>query len=163
MQTTLIGLAVIAAVVIYIVMIYNKLIALRNHFKNGFSQIDVQRRHDLIPNLIEATKAYLDHERNTLTSSTSAEHARQLYCEAMAGFFDGKAEEVPESGKMSVLNLRDALSQLNQLSPLLKPAIIDACGHCVLSDRQVSPREYDILRLVADQLDCPMPPLAYTR
>lgn len=69
MQTTLIGLAVIGAAVIYIVMIYNRLVALRNQFKNGFAQIDVQlqRRHDLIPNLVEAAKAYLDHERDTLT------------------------------------------------------------------------------------------------
>jgi len=74
MQTTLIGLAVIAAVVIFIVMIYNRLVALRNQFKNGFSQIDVQlqRRHDLIPNLVEAAKAYLDHERNTLTQVMEA-------------------------------------------------------------------------------------------
>ncbi len=74
MQTTLIGLAVIAAVVIFIVMIYNRLVALRNQFKNGFSQINVQlqRRHDLIPNLVEAAKAYLDHERNTLTQVMEA-------------------------------------------------------------------------------------------
>lgn len=74
MQTTLIGLAVIGAVVIFIVMIYNRLVALRNQFKNGFAQIDVQlqRRHDLIPNLVEAAKAYLDHERNTLTQVMEA-------------------------------------------------------------------------------------------
>lgn len=69
MGTTLIGLIVIAVVVIYIVFIYNRLVSLRNQFKNGFAQIDVQlqRRHDLIPNLVEAAKAYLSHERNTLT------------------------------------------------------------------------------------------------
>ncbi|WP_152206436.1 LemA family protein [Marinobacter changyiensis] len=74
MQTTLIGLAVIGAAVIYIVMIYNRLVALRNQFKNGFAQIDVQlqRRHDLIPNLVEAAKAYLNHERNTLTQVVEA-------------------------------------------------------------------------------------------
>ncbi|WP_152206435.1 M48 family metallopeptidase [Marinobacter changyiensis] len=95
-------------------------------------------------------------------SSTTPEHARQLYREAMAGFIDSKTEELPEPGKVSVRDLRHAFAQLNQLSPLLKPAIIDACGQCVLSDRQITPREYDILRLVADQLDCPMPPLTQT-
>ncbi|MEQ5834309.1 LemA family protein [Marinobacter sp. R17] len=74
MTTTLIGLAVIAAVVILIVSIYNRLVSLRNRFKNGFAQIDVQlqRRHDLIPNLVEAAKAYLSHERNTLTEVMEA-------------------------------------------------------------------------------------------
>lgn len=68
-MTTLIGLAVIAVLFIYGVSIYNQLVALRNLFKNAFAQIDVQlqRRHDLIPNLVESTKAYLTHEKETLT------------------------------------------------------------------------------------------------
>lgn len=74
MGTTLIGLIVIAIVVVYIVFIYNRLVSLRNQFKNGFAQIDVQlqRRHDLIPNLVESAKAYLSHERNTLTKVMEA-------------------------------------------------------------------------------------------
>tara|TARA_R110002124_G_scaffold81147_1_gene214249 strand:- start:794 stop:1381 length:588 start_codon:yes stop_codon:yes gene_type:complete len=74
MGTTLIGLIVIAVVVVYIVFIYNRLVSLRNQFKNGFAQIDVQlqRRHDLIPNLVESAKAYLFHERNTLTEVMEA-------------------------------------------------------------------------------------------
>lgn len=68
MGTTVTGLIVIAVVVLYLVYIYNQLVSLRNQFKNGFAQIDVQlqRRHDLIPNLVESAKAYLSHERNTL-------------------------------------------------------------------------------------------------
>jgi LemA protein len=74
MGTTIIGLIVITVVVFYLVFIYNKLVALRNQFKNGFAQIDVQlqRRHDLIPNLVESAKAYLSHERNTLTEVMQA-------------------------------------------------------------------------------------------
>lgn len=74
METTLIGLAVIAVVVIYLVVIYNRLVSLRNQFKNGFAQIDVQlqRRHDLIPNLVESAKAYMSHERQTLTEVMEA-------------------------------------------------------------------------------------------
>ncbi|WP_150909635.1 LemA family protein [Marinobacter halotolerans] len=74
MGTTVIGLIVIAVVVFYLVYIYNKLVSLRNQFKNGFAQIDVQlqRRHDLIPNLVESAKAYLSHERNTLTEVMQA-------------------------------------------------------------------------------------------
>lgn len=62
------------AIVVFIVMIYNKLVALRNRVKNGFSQIDVQlqRRHDLIPNLVETAKAYLSHEKETLENVTAA-------------------------------------------------------------------------------------------
>ncbi len=74
MGTTLIGLIVIAVVVVFIVFIYNRLVSLRNQVKNGFAQIDVQlqRRHDLIPNLVESAKAYLSHERNTLTEVMEA-------------------------------------------------------------------------------------------
>ncbi|MDC0663852.1 LemA family protein [Marinobacter sp. SS21] len=74
MTTTLIGLGVIAIAVLYLVFIYNRLVSLRNQFKNGFAQIDVQlqRRHDLIPNLVESAKAYLSHEKSTLTQVMEA-------------------------------------------------------------------------------------------
>lgn len=74
MGTTIIGLIVIAIAAIYLVFIYNRLVSLRNQFKNGFAQIDVQlqRRHDLIPNLVEAAKAYLVHEKSTLTQVMEA-------------------------------------------------------------------------------------------
>lgn len=74
MGSTLIGLIVIAVVVFYLVSIYNRLVSRRNEFRNSFSQIDVQlqRRHDLIPNLVESAKAYLSHERNTLTAVMDA-------------------------------------------------------------------------------------------
>src|SRR5436189_6267267 len=54
--------------------IYNRLVALRNEYKNQFSQIDVQlnRRHDLIPNLVETAKGYMAHERNTLEAVIAA-------------------------------------------------------------------------------------------
>jgi LemA protein len=59
---------------IYVVSNYNKLVELRNRFLNAFSQIDVQlkRRHDLIPNLVESAKGYMAHERNTLEAVISA-------------------------------------------------------------------------------------------
>src|ERR1700722_14543088 len=54
--------------------IYNRLVALRNEFKNQFAQIDVQlkRRHDLIPNLVEIAKGYMAHERGTLDEVTAS-------------------------------------------------------------------------------------------
>lgn len=74
MTNTLIGLGVIAVVAVYLVIIYNRLVTLRNQFKNSFAQIDVQlqRRHDLIPNLVESTKAYMSHEKATLTQVMEA-------------------------------------------------------------------------------------------
>jgi LemA protein len=64
----------IAALVIWAIAIYNGLVALRNRFKNAFSQIDVQlkRRYDLIPNLVETAKGYLKHERETLEAVIKA-------------------------------------------------------------------------------------------
>ena len=71
---TLIFIGVIVAAIIYIIAVYNRLIALKNRFKNGFAQIDVQlqRRHDLIPNLVETAKAYMSHEKDTLTQVIEA-------------------------------------------------------------------------------------------
>lgn len=70
-------LAVIAALVIWAFAIYNGLVAARNRFKNAFSQIDVQlkRRYDLIPNLVETAKAYIKHERETLEAVIRARNA----------------------------------------------------------------------------------------
>lgn len=74
----LIVLAVIAVgLVLYAVGVYNSLVALRNRFKNAFAQIDVQlkRRYDLIPNLVETAKGYLKHERETLEAVIQARNA----------------------------------------------------------------------------------------
>lgn len=66
--------AVIVIVVFMVVGIYNRLVALRNRFKNAFAQIDVQlkRRYDLIPNLVETAKGYIKHERETLEAVVKA-------------------------------------------------------------------------------------------
>ena len=80
------GPLLIAAVVVLVPLVvlgffaigaYNKLVALRNRYKNAFSQIDVQlkRRYDLIPNLVETAKGYLKHERGTLEAVVSARNA----------------------------------------------------------------------------------------
>ncbi len=91
--------------------------------------------------------------------STSQADAEALYREAMAGFMDARHATQPVLEKVTMRQLREALTALNGLSPLLKPAVIDACGHCVTHDGKVETREYELMRLVADQMDCPMPPL----
>lgn len=70
----LVVLALIVLAIVGVVGLYNKLVKLRNRYKNAFSQIDVQlkRRHDLIPNLVETAKGYLRHERETLEAVIAA-------------------------------------------------------------------------------------------
>ena len=71
---TIIGLAVIVGVFLLVVSMYNQLVSLKNRFKNSFAQIDVQlqRRYELIPNLVESAKAYMSHERETLAQVMEA-------------------------------------------------------------------------------------------
>ena len=73
----LLGLAVL--LVLFVIGQYNKLVRGRNQYRNGFSQIDVQlkRRHDLIPNLVETAKAYMSHERETLEAVITARNAAE--------------------------------------------------------------------------------------
>jgi LemA protein len=67
-------LGVIVVLAFWAMSIYNRLVQLRNRFKNGFAQIDVQlkRRYDLIPNLVETAKGYIKHERETLEAVIKA-------------------------------------------------------------------------------------------
>jgi LemA protein len=73
----LIFLGIIAAIVFWAVGIYNRLVNERNRVRNAFAQIDVQltRRYDLIPNLVEAVKGYMKHERETLEAVIKARNA----------------------------------------------------------------------------------------
>lgn len=77
MGSFIVLLAIIAVIVFFFISIYNKLIQLRNYYKNAYAQIDVQlkRRYDLIPNLVESTKGYLTHERATLEAVIKARNS----------------------------------------------------------------------------------------
>ena len=79
-------LAVIVGLGIWAVTVYNGLVALRNRFKNAFSQIDVQlkRRYDLIPNLVESVKGYMAHERGTLEAVVKARGSAVTAAQAAA-------------------------------------------------------------------------------
>jgi len=87
----IIGIVVVLAIVLWI--LYNRLVRLRNQLKNAWAQIDVQlkRRHDLIPNLVETVKGYMKHERETLEAVTKARNLAQQASSAGAGQ-RGKAE-----------------------------------------------------------------------
>ena len=77
MLSFLIFLGIIAAIVFWVIGIYNRLVNERNRVRNAFAQIDVQltRRYDLIPNLVEAVKGYMKHERETLEAVIQARNS----------------------------------------------------------------------------------------
>ena len=84
MTSFLVFLAIIAAIVFWAISIYNRWINERNRVRNAFAQIDVQltRRYDLIPNLVEAVKGYMKHERETLEAVINARNAAQQSLQA---------------------------------------------------------------------------------
>jgi len=87
MMIVLIGLVVVAVIVgAMVVGIYNKLVTMRNRYKNAYAQIDVQlkRRYDLIPNLVETAKGYIKHERETLEAVTAARNIAYAASKAAA-------------------------------------------------------------------------------
>jgi len=94
-------LIILVAVVLFAITIYNRLIAGRNRFKNAFAQIDVQltRRHDLIPNLVETAKGYMKHERETLEAVINARNS------AVSGL---KAAAADPSDPAAMKNLAEA-------------------------------------------------------
>ncbi len=111
------GLVVVAIILGLVVMgIYNKLVTMRNRYKNAYAQIDVQlkRRYDLIPNLVETAKGYMAHERGTLEAVTQARNI--AYGAAKAA-----AENPGDAAAMKNLNtaeagLGGALSRLMMVS-----------------------------------------------
>lgn len=114
----LIGLVVlVAALAFWLASMYNGLVDLRNRFKNAFSQIDVQlkRRHDLIPNLVETAKAFLAHERQTLEAVIAARNSADA-ARAQAAADPGNVQAMrglsaAEAGLTGVLGRFFALSE----------------------------------------------------
>lgn len=104
-------LAVVVVLVLWLIAIYNGLVALRNRVKNAWSQIDVQlkRRHDLIPNLVETAKGYLKHERETLEAVT---RARQMAIDAKGVADRAQAENMLTQTLRSLFAVAEAYPDL---------------------------------------------------
>ena len=107
--------ALVALVLFFTVGQYNGLVKLRNRFRNAFAQIDVQlkRRHDLIPNLVETAKTYLAHEKDTLEAVIKARNAAESAREGVSPQDAGGMEKLmqAESGSSSVMGRLFALSE----------------------------------------------------
>ncbi len=106
-MTFIVLLIVLVLIVGYLVSVYNGLVRARNGYKNAFAQIDVQltRRHDLIPNLVETAKGYLKHERETLEAVIQARNA------AMSGLAGAKAKPGDPEAMQRLSGAENALSQ----------------------------------------------------
>ena len=112
MVPALVVLALVAAVAVAAISIYNGLVSRRNGYRNAFSQIDVQlkRRHDLVPNLVETAKAYLKHERETLDAVIRARNQAAAAVQGAAAAPGERAAMQALSGAEGVLS--SALSRL---------------------------------------------------
>jgi LemA protein len=99
MTTTLVVVGILVLLVVWVVSLYNRLVTQRNRYKNAFSQIDVQlkRRYDLIPNLVETAKGYLAHERGTLEAVVAARN-RAMGAEQQAAARPGDPEAMRQLG-----------------------------------------------------------------
>jgi len=113
--TGLVLLGVVVLLALYGIGQYNGLVKLRNRFRNAFAQIDVQlkRRHDLIPNLVETAKAYLSHEKNTLEAVIKARNAAEAAREGLSPDNAAGMEKLmaAEGGLGSVMGRLFALSE----------------------------------------------------
>lgn len=112
MDSFTIFLIILVALIVYVVSIYNKLVSLKNRYQNGFSQIEVQlkRRYDLIPNLVETAKGYMAHEKETLEAVIAARNEAQALLKGAADMMSANSLQQLSGAEGT---LQSALGKLN--------------------------------------------------
>lgn len=119
MGVSIVLIVIIVLIALFFISIYNSLVRLKNQVKNAWSQIDVQlkRRHDLIPNLIETVKGYMIHERETLENITKA-RSQAVAAESVGDKAKAEGELTSALGKFNLVveNYPDLKANQNFLS-----------------------------------------------
>ncbi|WOH37957.1 LemA family protein [Thalassotalea fonticola] len=121
--STIVFWVIVAAGFFFVVGIFNQLVALKNRYKNGFAQIEVQlkRRYDLIPNLVETAKAYMKHESETLEAVISARNsAAKGLAAAAAQPGNAKAMNSLMGAEGALMGALDKLNVVMEAYPDLK-------------------------------------------
>ena len=115
MLSKVILIVLLVAIVAWLIMIFNRMVLLKNRYQNAFSQIDVQlkRRHDLIPNLVETAKGYLKHESETMEAVIEA---RNVAAKELASLKNGlNNPEMIQAFSQAEQNLQSALGRFNMV------------------------------------------------
>jgi LemA protein len=118
-----VGVLLIFVIAVFLIAIYNKLVRLRNRYENAFAQIDVQlkRRYDLIPNLVETAKGYMKHERETLEAVIAARNTAYRAEQAAASRpGDPKAIQALGGAEMQLSGALSRLMAVAEAYPDLK-------------------------------------------
>jgi len=118
----IIFLVILAALILYAISIYNNLVNSRNRVGNAFSQIDVQltRRYDLIPNLVEAVKGYMGHERFTPYAAMLEKHPERVIEKAVYGMLPKTA-----LGRQSLRRKLRVFANANHTHAAQQPKVLD--------------------------------------
>ncbi|WP_419533516.1 LemA family protein [Endozoicomonas sp.] len=120
--STIVFLGIIVGAIFYVVGIYNSLVSKKNNYENAFAQIEVQlkRRYDLIPNLVETAKGYLKHEQDTLEKVISARNQAAQLLKGLSGKLDASGIKKLQGAEQALMGAMGGLNVVMENYPDLK-------------------------------------------